>query len=377
MKMRKGQIWLGVIFVILGALLILKNFGFVSQSVWGFLWKFWPLILVLIGLEMVISNKLVRGIIVIVFLLIGIGLVAFSGKEWKRPQGVRKEVVQTADSSIQKFIIREDLKDIKNLEIVCENIKKLDITVSSKSGKVLDATLSLMPGKENAIFVDSIDFLVDRTGPSAVLRLKDRREFWKLMKGYIGDKGYEGTLEVQIPKGLNLTVRNINGDIRILEFEGKELRANLVNGDINFQDIESSLLKIEMVNGGIYLRDVQSSDAIELSKVNGQWDIDKLVSKSISISGVNGDVTLGGDMEFENLKVELVNSKIQAKLSKKWLKGFAVISTLNGTIVILKDGVSEVPLYVEKGLKKDEAESTAKAGARIIVKTVTGNVELK
>jgi DUF4097 and DUF4098 domain-containing protein YvlB len=234
-----------------------------------------------------------------------------------------------------------------------------------------------MPGKENAIFVDSIDFLVDRTGPSAVLRLKDRREFWKLMKGYIGDKGYEGTLEVQIPKGLNLTVRNINGDIRILEFEGKELRANLVNGDINFQDIESSLLKIEMVNGGIYLRDVQSSDAIELSKVNGQWDIDKLVSKSISISGVNGDVTLGGDMEFENLKVELVNSKIQAKLSKKWLKGFAVISTLNGTIVILKDGVSEVPLYVEKGLKKDEAESTAKAGARIIVKTVTGNVELK
>ncbi|HOK23275.1 MAG TPA: DUF5668 domain-containing protein [Candidatus Hydrothermia bacterium] len=378
MKMRKGQIWLGVIFVILGAVVLLRNFGILSESAWGYLWRFWPLILVLVGLEILISNKLVRGLIIVAFLLVGIGLLIFGRDGWEQPAETKKEVVQVGDSAINKFIIKEDLKETDALEVICENIRELDIDISGQSRRILDARLTLRPESGDIICADSIEFLLEKTGSIARLIVKDRRGIWDRVNSFVGHKGYEGELQILVPDGIKLTVSNVNGDLNLKDFKGTAIIANIVNGNLDFKEIEVSEVNSEMVNGDITGRNVKASDNIEFSKVNGAWDLDRINSREISISGVNGEVKLGRDLDFENLEVDLINGNITARIGKKWLKGLSVLSTLNGTVTLKKDGVAEIPVYVEKGLKGEEKSDTArKANARILVKTVIGSVHLE
>lgn len=44
----------GVVLVAIGVLLLLQNFGI---FVWGSLWKFWPVILVAVGISMLIPRR--------------------------------------------------------------------------------------------------------------------------------------------------------------------------------------------------------------------------------------------------------------------------------------------------------------------------------
>lgn len=41
-----------VLLIVLGILLLLKNFGFIEASLWKSIWKLWPIILILIGLRL-------------------------------------------------------------------------------------------------------------------------------------------------------------------------------------------------------------------------------------------------------------------------------------------------------------------------------------
>jgi hypothetical protein len=46
-----------IILIGLGILLLLQNLGFLSWSLWDILWRFWPMILVLIGLELLLGRR--------------------------------------------------------------------------------------------------------------------------------------------------------------------------------------------------------------------------------------------------------------------------------------------------------------------------------
>lgn len=46
----QGDLIGGLILTFLGSVFLLMNFGYLSWQLWGELWKFWPAILIVIGL---------------------------------------------------------------------------------------------------------------------------------------------------------------------------------------------------------------------------------------------------------------------------------------------------------------------------------------
>ena len=53
---RRSVVWPSIL-IGLGIILLLQNFGLLSWSMWASLWRFWPLILVLIGLELFLQGS--------------------------------------------------------------------------------------------------------------------------------------------------------------------------------------------------------------------------------------------------------------------------------------------------------------------------------
>jgi hypothetical protein len=71
--MKTGRIFWGVLFVAIGILLLLERTGILYVE-WGWIWKFWPLILVVWGAVILLGNKQPGRTIVLVLLALGVAL---------------------------------------------------------------------------------------------------------------------------------------------------------------------------------------------------------------------------------------------------------------------------------------------------------------
>ncbi|MCL0038665.1 DUF5668 domain-containing protein [Dehalococcoidia bacterium] len=49
------SIW-GIILVFVGVVLLLQNFNILPWGLWAMLWRFWPVILIIIGLNIVVGR---------------------------------------------------------------------------------------------------------------------------------------------------------------------------------------------------------------------------------------------------------------------------------------------------------------------------------
>ena len=54
----------GLILIALGIIFLLTNFGLVSWSIFGFLWHFWPVLLILAGLKMMTAGSQIGRLLV-------------------------------------------------------------------------------------------------------------------------------------------------------------------------------------------------------------------------------------------------------------------------------------------------------------------------
>jgi len=76
--------------IALGVLLLLNNFGLLSWDVWNILWKFWPIILVVWGIEAIFGHGLggyflvsILGLILLAFVIFySISLVNSNFDSW-------------------------------------------------------------------------------------------------------------------------------------------------------------------------------------------------------------------------------------------------------------------------------------------------------
>ena len=64
----------GITFICAGLILLLNNFGVISWSIWSYLINFWPIVFILIGLDLVVGNSL---IIKLITTLIGVAIIFF------------------------------------------------------------------------------------------------------------------------------------------------------------------------------------------------------------------------------------------------------------------------------------------------------------
>lgn len=77
MTQRRGSIIGPLILITIGVLFLLANFGYLSSSFWLILVQFWPLILILAGLEILLARSRGGQLIVLV-----VGLLAVGGIVW-------------------------------------------------------------------------------------------------------------------------------------------------------------------------------------------------------------------------------------------------------------------------------------------------------
>ena len=120
---RLGSIFLPLILIGLGALLLLRNAGLIQVSIWDVVGRLWPLIPVLIGIELLIGQRSPRAS-VLVMLLVSIGIIAgialFASDPGRFPVGWTVNI--TSDHSPSEVAgrlprIEEPLADVERAEV--------------------------------------------------------------------------------------------------------------------------------------------------------------------------------------------------------------------------------------------------------------------
>ena len=70
--MKSGKFIWGLVFLCIGTILIGLNMGWWDQSIWNYVYSFWPIFLILLGLAMITDNGYVFLAIIIVVSLAAI-----------------------------------------------------------------------------------------------------------------------------------------------------------------------------------------------------------------------------------------------------------------------------------------------------------------
>jgi len=67
-KPSRGFGWLGIILIVVGVLLLFHNFGWLSWS-WYRLWRAWPVVLVIWGLDLLMINERAKRALIIAIIV--------------------------------------------------------------------------------------------------------------------------------------------------------------------------------------------------------------------------------------------------------------------------------------------------------------------
>lgn len=80
--MKTERIFWGIILVFVGTIFLLENFDVIDFS-WGYVWRFWPILLIITGINILFSryNNKTGAIIIGIVTIIGLGLMTYKGLE--------------------------------------------------------------------------------------------------------------------------------------------------------------------------------------------------------------------------------------------------------------------------------------------------------
>ncbi|MEN1759356.1 LiaI-LiaF-like domain-containing protein [Anoxynatronum sibiricum] len=118
--MNRHKITPGIIFIGLGSLLLLRNLGYLHWWTLGSLWRFWPLILVIIGINTIFyrSNFVPAFTWTLFFaLLIGVGLTTSVQPFWKHAAQKSGEISLPVEKNIDQVALELN-SGVLNLELV-------------------------------------------------------------------------------------------------------------------------------------------------------------------------------------------------------------------------------------------------------------------
>ncbi|HEX2185913.1 MAG TPA: DUF5668 domain-containing protein, partial [Chloroflexota bacterium] len=100
---RRRSIVAPVLLIALGGLLLLNNLGVVPWDVWETLWRFWPLVLVLAGLELLLGNRgSALGLLIAAIVVVGsLAIVTQGGSGQHTGRGVSQTVTPSLQGATQ------------------------------------------------------------------------------------------------------------------------------------------------------------------------------------------------------------------------------------------------------------------------------------
>ncbi len=131
----------GIFLLFLGAVLLLQTFGVLPWELWGVLWRFWPVLLIIIGLSIVLRHRspYLVGAITFALLLGSLGLAIWqyelprgeqSKVSYSQPLGSLEQVKVEIDLSFGNLTIKSLPKGSTNLVEIAEDGDGLKVDFS-------------------------------------------------------------------------------------------------------------------------------------------------------------------------------------------------------------------------------------------------------
>ena len=123
-----------LILVMIGLLLLFNNLGMLPLGLWGTVWRFWPVILILIGLDIIarqIEERTYYTLCVLIGVVIIIGVIALAWTESAPPSPTDRDLKNDMKG---KLLIGKDLnnvdfedKDLKGALLIGTNMKDANL----------------------------------------------------------------------------------------------------------------------------------------------------------------------------------------------------------------------------------------------------------
>ncbi|HUW11032.1 MAG TPA: DUF5668 domain-containing protein [Anaerolineae bacterium] len=194
-RRRSPSLFWPLILIGAGTIFLLVNFGYLqAENVWAILWRFWPVLLILVGIDVLFGSRSLIGAVISAMLGIGV-IAAVIALIWFAPSiDALKNL--TTPVALHSERVSAPVDDITEARVVID-VGRADFTLDQlkESASLIEADVT---------HSGVLDFEVNRRGDSAEVKLDinrpnpgtwfvDKRETWDV--GLSGDVLYEIRLD--------------------------------------------------------------------------------------------------------------------------------------------------------------------------------------
>lgn len=321
---------MGLLLILLGVLLLGNSIWDISIS--DFIVYAWPLILILLGVEVLLYSFLKKdGPIKFDFFSIIILLIAlfFTFSLYSvQETGVINVIRGSINNNSYTFDINQTLAIPENVDEIIVDIPNGDLDILGKDVNSAEVKGTIRVDAVNREEADQLlgdIFTVKIVGNQAIIRIDEKRS---IFNGNSFNNLLKANLEIIIPKDLEADIRLINGDIAASNLEGSGVIEG-VNGKIAFDHAKGNY-EVKTVNGEIKIEDFVGD--LEAKTVNGKIDAINTIG-SLDLGTTSGEITassseLAGDWDISTVNGEIsilipsnADANIKAKSSLGQVKG--------------------------------------------------------
>lgn len=244
-RYNRSQISAGIFIVVLGLLFLLNNMGIISHFNWRLLFQFWPVFIILIGLNLILRNTPLWWITSIIIILVIIYLfIANDGNTY-----YHNKYRHNFNRDFRSQFYNEDGEEIYHSQLEMEqDIDNLKLEINFSSGR---------------LFLGSLedDYLYELNSL-----------YWKnppQLNYSINEDGKTANLKIKQDNGISWF--NISGKnkwkLNITPFLSLFININVGAGDFNF-DLEDLKIEELIVNSGAGNLEIGFGNYARLLKVN-------------------------------------------------------------------------------------------------------------
>ncbi|SDX09873.1 DUF4097 and DUF4098 domain-containing protein YvlB [Marininema mesophilum] len=343
-KWRVGSLSSGLLLILLGALLLASSFGVVPFL--ATIIKYWPIILILLGIEVVAFQFLKKEgkiqydgisiLIVILIVLVSVSLIPVHAFQLTDAFNPPKTTSISKQYSLPK--------GVKKIRI---DIPEGDIRLrGSSSNKVqLDGNFSV-PTQKNNDNLKPLEWSVN--GDEATLKVNAQRNG---VHSIFANKYTE--LSVDIPRSLALDLDAQSGNV---EVEGLKTKANIQHssGDLTVEEVKGDL-SVDHDSGNVRLKEVKGS--VKVANISGEISVDNSIGP-LTLENTDGDIRIDAPKVKGDWNTSTQNGDIVFALSDTadaTIKGKTTHGKLNGTTkwkndqIVLGSGKHQVDLTTTTG----------------------------
>jgi len=332
---RVGTLSMGVLLIALGIIMLVSQI--LETSLIGHIIKWWPIVLIMLGLEILVYVFLSKQdepkvkfdvfsiIIVSILLMASVSVYAVTG------------IVSTGDGVLivdpmfvnyknESRFTRNYEVDVSSSNLIIDNVMGNISVTKGDVGKIeVEANITIMNNDETYA-AEIADSLVVISNEKDIKITSDSKKYSN--KGKIGSIRID--YSIRVPDTVNVEADNQYGDVFLtdLALSGKVKNKN---GEVTVESLGGDLI-VDCSYGDIEVRDIQGK--AEVYSKNGDI-IAKNCSKDINIKGSYGDIEINGIKgiaAISNTNGVTRGSKIDGDITVTSKYGDVYISDVSGSV---------------------------------------------